>query len=419
MNRNPTNSGLERAFLCRVSNVLPHADVPSAAAEDGTVWHRFKQRVVELQAEGLDLADARISAVAEAPEIYRDALRAVPVERLRDLDLDPARCAVEVAFAYDVATGKARELGRGKERAYGTLSPTEYAGTSDYVALLPADGVKIRDWKRGRSKRTPAARNLQLKKCALDACRAYGRIHADVEIVRLGDGGEPWFDQAHLEPFDLDSFALELEDLHRRIESDRADYARGILPDATVTEEGCAFCPALRFCPASMAMVRALSEGEELQNLAEGRLLITPENAPRLAKLLPQMEKRLDLVKEALKTYACQEYARKTPVVGEDGRIYGPRPDVKKVVTNVAVAKEILASELGPKAAAAAVSPESMTKGGIEDARRAYFEDHPEAKKVKGAAGKMDEKLFALLHDAGALRVFESPVVTWFTPKEK
>lgn len=418
MNRNPTNSSLERAFLCRLFPCLPRVNKPNVYSTDGQVWHRFKQRVVEIQAEGKDLTEARDLAVFETPELFRDALRAIPIERLRDLDLDPIRCAVEVAFAYDVATGKAREIGRGAERNYGTLLPTEYAGTTDYVALVGKDKVKIRDWKRGWSRRAPAERNKQLRKCALDACRAYGRTAADVEIVRLGDAGEPWFDQAELTPFALDEFALELEDLDKRIQSDRADYASGDLPEATVTEEGCAYCPGLPYCPATMAMLRAIAEGEEIQNLAGGTLLITPENAPRLALLVPQMRKRLELVEDALKLYAGQ-----TPIPLPDGRVYGPRPDKGKTIANVPLAREILKKRLGgaPDGEKApwelALSPEAMTLGGLEAARKRYFELHPDEKKVKGAVGKLDEELERLLHSAGALRVYDKPVMIAHKPK--
>src|SRR5512138_3015068 len=101
-----------------------------------------------------------------------------------------------------------------------------------------------------------------------------------------------------------------------------------------------------------------------------------------------------------------------------DGQVYGPRPDVKREVVDVELAKRIITEKLGEAEAKAALSTPEMTMQGIEAARRLYFTLHPE-KKVRGAVGKMDEELEAALHAAGALRKRDAPVITIFKPKEK
>lgn len=421
MNTLPTNSRLETAFGCRASTVLPQADVRSDDAARGTALHAFLENVVKFQdparltgpvdASTL-LERARDAAVAEAPETLREAMKTIPLDRLVDLDLSPDRCAVEVAHAYDVATGTARELGRGTERNYGDLSPTEYAGTIDFAQLLGEGRGRIRDWKFGSSRRTPARENPQMLKGALDFARTHDLREVEVEIVRWDQDGVPWFDSATLSIVDLDAFAFRLEDLHKRIEKDRADYEQGLLPRCTVSEH-CRFCPAARFCPAQSNLARSLvDETTDVSQVATKKIVLTDDLMRQLVVQVPIAEKRLEEIKRAMKLFASQ-----TPVSLPDGLVYGPRPDVRREIVDVELAKQVLTTKLGAEPAAAALSPAEMTMDGVERARKAYFLAHPEEKKVKGAVGKMDEEIEAALHAAGALRMRDAPVVTIHKPK--
>lgn len=407
-------SGLARAFRCRLSTVLPAVSESGSYAAHGHVWHRFMQRVVELRADRSgSLAEARDLAALEAPPTYRDTMRAVPLESLEQLDLDPARCAVEVAYAYDVVKDEARELGRGLDRAYGALGDDEYAGTTDYVSLVGMDAVQIRDYKTLQAARRPVKDNVQVKALALAACRATGRVCADVEIVRLGEDGEPWSDQARLNAYDLDAFADELLNLHARIRKDREAYAKGDLPMATVADDSCTYCHSARYCPAQMNLVQGLTVAHDQRffPLGSEKIVMDEEMARRLVDLVPMAEKRLAEIKAALKLYAAQ-----TPVPLGDGRFYGPRPDVRRKIADPKLAGEVLTKRLGAAPALAALDPAAISMDGLERARKTYFEEHPE-EKVKGAVGKLDAEIEAILHQAGALRLYDAPVITTYKPK--
>ena len=354
--RNATFSALGRAMACRLSNCLPQTDEASPYAAEGTVFHAFLERVVNLQrlprravlGEGVPEADrsftlqeARDRAADEAPRELREALLLIDTSTL---SLSPDAIAAEAAFAYDVETGKARVLGCGLRRAYGELAPTEYAGTLDRLAMIEPDGAYVGDFKRwGWSIRGPVKENAQLRAGALAAVRAYERAWVDVEIIRLGEDGEPWHSQARLEPFDLDVFAEELREHHGRAVADRAAYDRGELPPATMGDH-CRYCPSLPYCPAQMTLARAVLGGrdDELARLASDKLLITPEDAPRLWELLDQAQTLLDRVREAVK-----DYARATPFQIKDGRMVGPVPSPKREITDGDRAKAVIAEALG------------------------------------------------------------------------
>jgi hypothetical protein len=368
-----TGSGVERAAICLASAVLPRTETRSDDANRGHVIHAYLQAVNE---------HGREAALALVPDDMRAACEAIDLSRL---PVDPSRFAAEVAFAFDTATGKARELGRGIGRRY-ECSPTEVAGTSDVIALLDDDAVLVDDYKSGWSRRPRASESLQLRFYALAGARAYGRSRAVVRLTRIMEDGEVWVDEAALDAFDLDSFAADLGALASQIEEARKLYAEGVEPDMA---EGahCRWCPAFSRCPAKCALLAA----------DPACAAITPEGAARAYERIKLHRQALDAAEEILR-----DYARANPIPLPDGTVYGVRLDSTKRLDGK-VAAAALRDLLGP-AAEAAIEID-VTQASIKRA-------------IKGTAHTLEEAL-AAIKARGGLRTVESPKLVCHKPKKE
>ncbi len=413
---NPTGSKLDLHATCRLAACLPKAQRENPYANEGQAFHAFFHRVVAAQSPpplisgpALDLPAARELALQEVPAELRAALALV---RLETLQLDPKAIAGEVAFAFDLATGKARELGRGLDRKYGELAPTEYAGTIDRAALMSDGGAYVGDYKRWGYSTPSCKRNRQMKFAALCVARAWAARYVDAEIVRIDDDGEPWSDTARFEAFDLDSFEEELRELDLRMRADREAFEKdGEIPEAALGEH-CRHCPSLPYCPAKMALARAVlgQESEEIQRLARKEILVTPENAPRIWSLVKQAKPLLEALEGALK-----DLARATPFVLEDGSVVGPVPWPVREVTDGARAAVVVKELLGPEAEAAAKEV-TVTLAGINRGVKAWLSAHPE-KNARGVIGDTEERVFGELLKRGLARKIESVQIRAKRPK--
>lgn len=410
----PTFSALARAFACPLSCCLPHADHSSEDARAGTARHAFLQRIAELVQGGqgrpaVPLEEARGIALDEAEEVDRAYLAALPVEQLQLASIAP-----EVTLAYDVATGKARELGRNLGRNYEGVWPTEFVGTTDRLGLKGDDAIYIGDYK-GRSHRIPVSEDPQLLAAALCATRIHQRERAELEVVKLIDG-EPFHSSATVEAFDLDGFEFRLQDLAARIEKDRAAYKTGDIPDAR-TGPHCHYCSSLAYCPAKMALARAVLGGDsdEMLNIREvGAAYITPDNAPRLYELTREADKLLQAVKEAL-----VDFARVTPIHLPDGRVYGVPPDAEqKEITDSRRAEKALSELFGLEAAEKGAVIE-LSATGVERAVKAWLATQPTTVNRRGAIKEWKEKAEALLKERGLLRVIRGGQVRAFKPAKE
>jgi hypothetical protein len=287
-----TASQLGRAVRCPGSMTLPHHDTTSEAAERGSAVHDFLEQAPAL---------GREAALEQVPAEYRHLCDVLSLERM------DARLVPEVAFAFDVETGRARELGRGLGRDYSSATASEIVGTADVFGLSPA-AVLVRDWKTGWSSVDPAMSNMQVRFLAMAAARAHGRDRAVVEVVRIRESGDTWTDQAELDVFDLDETAAQVRALYQRINAPNVPFSQG---------PWCQFCPAFAACPTKGALLRRLADGSEAHEL-ELMLPLTPEMAAtayhrwRAAKaLLKRVEAEI-----------C-ELARRTPIPLGDGRVFG------------------------------------------------------------------------------------------------
>jgi len=419
--RLPTFSGLPRWFRCELTDVLPKIDEPSEDARIGTARHTFFERIAQLMQDpaairienvkdpesGKDLGEqirqasrdeARELALAEAPPEHQEVLACIPLERVQ---LD--NVAGEVAFAFDLETGKGREIGRGLAREYGEVAPSEVVGTIDRVSLVGNHGLYVGDYK-GRSHRRHPAEDEQFLAAALAAARAYGRSWVDLEAIRVM-GDEVFLEPAYrLTVADLDRFELRLQDRADLARKNREALAKdpADLPPGEVGPH-CSYCPHLRFCPAQMAIARAVIGGDsdELQGVAKvGAQYLDEVSAPRIHALLAPAEALLEKVKAAIRNYA-----RQTPFQLTDGtgRWYGVPPDAtERELGEGNLVYEVLDELFGEDAAKKGVKVEG-TFGGIEAAVKAYLAVRP-AEARKGAIKELREKAEAELAKRGLLR---------------
>jgi PD-(D/E)XK nuclease superfamily len=298
-----TGSSLWRAARCIGSAVLPRAPETTPWSERGTSGHAFLEDVSRIGRE------AALAAVKNEKE--RAALALIDTGRL---PVDPTAYAAEVAFAYDVATGRARVLGQGLRRQYGTLSPSEIPLTMDVVALVSDDAVYVGDYKLGYQFLEPPAQNWQFRAGGLAAARAYHRERAIVEMIRIGGNGDPYMTTDELDLFQLAEIAEELRELH-------ADATRAAAADVEPPVHPgshCAGCPSIPYCHASTSLIRAASRDPEAivvgvaAELTAEHALEAYEQIEALEILVRKLRKQLD------------DYARFQPIALRDGRFYGP-----------------------------------------------------------------------------------------------
>lgn len=282
-----TASSLPRAFRCLASILYQQAQYRTAYGEAGNERHDKREAAV-LAGDYSEFP----SEVAERLEGYNNV-------------------TPELAMAYDVATDKARILGRGIKRAY-VVTPTEIAGTGDVVAIQMEGDRAVRgmvlDWKGHEDVEGPAD-NKQTLHNALCVARIYGL--REITVCISNEGRAPVF--ADLDVFDLDAFAAALRRLNKAAEAARPRAAE-------FENEGdhCKHCNAFRSCTKKQAMVVEMGNGDMSRRLDVLLPLENDEQATRayqLAGKLRQMLKRLDA---AIHTRGAER-----PIPTGDGMLFG------------------------------------------------------------------------------------------------
>lgn len=303
-----TISELDRVAVCPPSAVLPRSAESTAYSSFGTVGHDLLRR-----AQGSDLGEA----IAEAPEEFRDALRLIDLEQLRDLlagDLAP-----ELAVAIDIDAGTARELGRDMSRDYSGATDSELCGTMDLAGISPS-AIYVGDWKLGHFPAPPPHRNRQLRGYLFAMVLIHGREKAIGEIIHAPPGREHYRARAEFEAFDLVVLFLEeLREIDRRVIRAKAEIDAGRLPQVTQGEH-CRLCPARYTCPAKLALAAQLAAPRSLETAAD---LLQLELTPATAGAARE---RVALVKSLLKEVERQidDFAWSHPIPIGNGRFYGP-----------------------------------------------------------------------------------------------
>lgn len=338
-------SSLWRAEKCPASASLPQIDYLTAAREEGSEMHAEKER--------------------ENPE------------------------GAEVAYAFDVLTGKARELGRRLGRAYGQLAETEIAGTADKM-IVERERVVIRDYKSGHGFNVPAPKkNIQLGFYAVAACAVEGKDAARVELEFTDRGDSPGDD---LDAFDLAAIRARIRAIW--------DAATAKEPKVVVGDN-CSGCPAIRNCPAHLTMAIAFSEG-----LWPGVFPTDGLTVEKVAQGWDFLDRAYRVLGLAKKTYLA--FASLVPVQLQNGKLLGPH-EVQREELDGVVTYQMLRDLHGENVARAAVSMET-SKNALEEALK------PVAAKGK-RAGMVREALQAI-RDANGVVVKRSVRVEEHQPKE-
>jgi hypothetical protein len=318
-----TISSLARAEACAPSAVIPaplSLEPESKPARIGHVIHAYL-RDVNLH--------GRERALELAPEEHWPMLESLEVERL---PLDPAKWAVEVAYAYNWRTGAARELWRGRDRPEGGAYPTtedEISGTAD-VEGEGEDCVHVADYKSGRADLGEAADSPQLLGYAVAARAVRGKRRAVVEFLRIrpGDGAVLPPLRAELSRMELDAAVARIREIMLRVKAFEAMRPADIPLDAYATGPHCKWCPANGVCPARVGILAPLAP--ELRAEVEPaalRVVVSEENAAALFRTLT-------LAREAVEAAWARfdEYAHGHPVALDNGEFYAPVEKKREVI---------------------------------------------------------------------------------------
>ena len=374
---NPTASQVERLIECPASQALPHVRSKSRPAEEGTSTHQYLYNV----GTGMD-RDVALSLVDDG--------RAHEIATELEVDTLPigANFAQELAMAYDVSTGDARELGRGlsREEAYASLRPFEVGGTSDITGVA-SDHVFVGDLKTGRSDKTPAQKHWQLRTLAVMAAKLFERHTAKVALFHSPDIGPTWQSRATFDMLELRAFEGELKRLGGRVIKAQSEVAAG--KGQFTTGDHCRWCPARAACPAQTTLIRRLVDGEVSQELRAYRPL-TPESAG-------QAYLQLKTIQKTLKEYEKQVYAfakDNGPLPLGDGRAFGFLISDGNESVDASIATEVLTELYSEDVATTAIVP-TTTKTAIKNAIKPLIE--------RGKYAAAERALYAVLKARGAL----------------
>lgn len=244
-----SGSGFERLALCPASAALPHAHHETVYTERGTAIHAFLEDVSKV---------GRDEALAAVPDEWRPTCEAIDLTGL-DVQL---QLAAEVAFAYNVETGKVRELGRGAGRKYDDVTEDELPTTLDVVGVRYLPTIRrglLADYKAGWQTRRLRVHTLpQMDVGALVMMRAFDLDVVDRHLIHVAEDTAPWVQRDTVERWEMDLFEDKVRTVWRAAKELRAELRTNLMPRDFNTGAWCEMCPAREWCPAQTAMLRSL-----------------------------------------------------------------------------------------------------------------------------------------------------------------
>lgn len=357
-------SSTARLFACPTSALLPQQDYTTQYAVEGREYHAEQEAAADLGGE-------------LHPDV--DAL-------IRDGD----ELITELAFAYDVATDTARELGRIPRREY-NVTETEIPGTPDLI--IRGNGRIIIVDHKGHEAVDPADQNTQAATYALMVARAWGYDEAEVAIVYRATYRRP--SHATLKALDLAAHAERLVMLRKDIEEAR------VTPQMFLNDgPWCKYCPAfLSGCPRQESLARRVSAGA-----FDTVSFQDDDEAARAFDLLGRLKQLTARVSAALYARAAER-----PIPLPDGRVFGQVKKLGARSLDGDAAYQLLREKYGQEVADRAVTREATQKG-IEDALKEAG--------VKGAAAAK-RSVVDELEAAGKVTRKERTVVEVYEPMKE
>jgi hypothetical protein len=376
----PTASGLPRAIPCPASAALPA--IPSPPNEHqaaGNARHDFLADVPQIGAE---------AALARVPEEHREMCARIQLEGLPLHNL----AAQEIAVGLDLATGKAREIGRRLNRKYGPRGLLEFIGTAD-SAFVTDEAVVVDDWKGAWADVGDLREHWQLRFLALAFAVLWGRKVAIIRRWRIMEDGS----HVPSELF-LDAKAMSETEAVLTIFIDAwlqactlvaADKQPDVIPGPHCTDGGT--CPAFKRCPAQVGLMAQMrAEPTQIRRLLP---VVTEENAAECRAAYTTMKKLLGEFGQEI-----HHLGRHIGFPLGNGKFYGAHT-VADTKVDAAVAWSVVKREHGVEIAEKAVTMKA-TQASVERAAQALVD----AGKVKQMAPEK-RRLLALIDEAGGLEV--------------
>ena len=308
---NPSASGLDRAVKCTASAVLPQTREPtSAEAQTGTYIHEY----------------LRYAVPSRLPHLSHPSVAA----RCAKIDLADIRCGgkverVEAAFAYDVVSGKVREIESDKERDYSSCSESELPGTLDLLLSSPEGIPHCIDYKSGDEVKIGAATNLQLRFAALVASHLFPDApKIKVSFCYIGYSGALRWDTAELDECEL----IETREVLRAA-FDRWRLARSIGQATTNPGPHCKHCSSVRHCPVAARDWDSLTtlDGEAWVETIQ-RESASDDYASQAWERIKRIEDVLEIAKGTLRERAIER-----PIPLSDGTVVAAKTDTRGIVT--------------------------------------------------------------------------------------
>ena len=348
----PSASEIQRVMECAASAQLPKVQSTSDAAARGSAIHAYLERLVKGEPEDI--------AVQSVPEQYRLACL--------DIDMTPfwaqqySQLQSEVSIAVNVNTTLARVLG--SNRAYSSVTPEEFYGTADYIGRTQDGILVVGDFKTGVANVAHPRDNWQLKTLAFALSQLHGEGEVEVAIVKTE--GETRILVHRFNAMDLAVIGSELKSLHSRLQTVANSYREG---------KHCDYCPAYKFCPAKITLLRELAaapvvSSEQLAGELKG------EDAKKAYRRYKAIKAALQKVEAELRMLTDRE-----PIDLGDGFFYGPTKQTREELDGKTVF-ETLTGLYGADVAKSAVEF-ATSKTAIDRAIAPHCEKGTRAKAVR------------------------------------
>lgn len=384
---NITASSIERAAHCPASHAFPAVRSSNVYSLAGDARHSFANMV----SDGVSREDA-LSAM---PEEFREQCADLPIDNMS------LHLASEVAFAFNVVTGEAREIGRNVNRQY-NAAPSEICGTVDIVGVGD-DCVLIKDFKGPHADLTHPKDNHQMLFGALCAARVYKKNTAILTLSRLvDDRTKDW--TATVDAWTLDTFALSLAKIKTRVDWEKKNVSQGKVPDVNAGK-WCRYCPAFDSCPAKVGLLKAMLDDTETTRI-ESMMPLPASLAPHVYRQWREMGTLYKRVTAIIHAYA----SRNTIDLG-DGKAYGPVTTTTEKIDGD-VAYTFVQNTFG-QLMADEVTKRTMTKASLKVLARDM--------KIAGEVSTLkegEESLLSALRKLDGLKEKETTKIVEFRTKE-